>query len=128
MGALQRGRTSLVIPKKKPIDELMKSRNMVINIHPTKKKILKIIKNKLQKALSPNLPEDLAISFYLQSHKLIFAVYQLTNIQGTMKFDSSQAECSVPWLNDVLVLFTVALQLCQQLKDKVIFNNQLFFL
>lgn len=31
LGALQRGRTSLVIPKKKPIDELMKSRNMVIS-------------------------------------------------------------------------------------------------
>uniref|UniRef100_A0A1B0CKA7 Protein rogdi n=2 Tax=Lutzomyia longipalpis TaxID=7200 RepID=A0A1B0CKA7_LUTLO len=99
LGALQRGRTSLVIPKKKSIDELMKSRNM--------------------KSLSPNLPEDLAISFYLQSHKLIFAVYQLTNIQGTMKFDSYQGECSVPWLNDVLVLFTVSLQLCQQLKDKI---------
>lgn len=36
-----------------------------------------------------------------------------------MKFDSCQAEFSVPWLNEVLVLFTVALQLCQQLKDKV---------
>ncbi|KAL5293012.1 ROGDI family protein [Megaselia abdita] len=99
LGALQRGRTSLVIPKKKPIDELMKGRNM--------------------KSLSPNLPEDLAISFYLQSHKLIFAVYQLTNIQGTMKFDSCQAEFSVPWLNEVLVLFTVGMQLCQQLKDKI---------
>lgn len=75
----------------------------------------------LQKSLSPNLSEDLAISFYLQSHKLIFAVYQLTNIQGTMKFDSCQAEFSVPWLNEVLVLFTVGLQLCQQLKDKVSF-------
>lgn len=102
LGALQRGRTSLVVPRKKPIDELMKSRNM--------------------KALSPNLPEDLAISFYIQSHKLIFVAYQLTNFQGTMKFDSCQAECSVPWLNEVLVLFTVALQLCQQLKDKV-FND-----
>ncbi|CAO1309018.1 unnamed protein product [Diamesa hyperborea] len=99
LGALQRGRQSLVVPKKKPIDELMKSRNM--------------------KSLSPNLPEDLAISFYIQSHKLIFAAYQLSNIQGTMKFESCQAECSVPWLNDVLVLFTVALQLCQQLKDKI---------
>ncbi|XP_037907306.1 protein rogdi isoform X2 [Hermetia illucens] len=99
LNALQRGRTSLVIPKKKPIDELMKGRNM--------------------KSLSPNLSEDLAISFYFQSHKLIFAVYQLTNIQGTMKFDSCQAEFSVPWLNEVLVLFTVALQLCQQLKDKI---------
>ncbi|XP_070490141.1 protein rogdi isoform X2 [Chironomus tepperi] len=99
LGALQRGRTSLVVPKKKPIDELMKSRNM--------------------KSLSPNLPEDLAISFYIQSHKLIFAAYQLTNNQGTMKFESTQAECSVPWLNEVLVLFTVALTLCQQLKDKI---------
>lgn len=69
--------------------------------------------------MSPNLPEDLAISFYIQSHKLIFAAYQLSNIQGTMKIDSCQAECSVPWLNEVLVLFTVGLQLCQQLKDKV---------
>ncbi|XP_055380667.1 protein rogdi [Condylostylus longicornis] len=99
LSALQRGRSSLVIPKKKPIDELMKSRNM--------------------KSLSPNLTEDLAISFYLQSHKLIFAVYQLTNIQGQMKFDSCQAEHSVPWLNEVLILFTVALQFCQQLKDKI---------
>lgn len=99
LGALQRGRTSLVVPKKKPIDELMKSRNM--------------------KSLSPNLPEDLALSFYIQSHKLIFATYQLTNNQGQMKFESTQAECSVPWLNEVLVLFTVSLTLCQQLKDKV---------
>lgn len=73
----------------------------------------------LQKSLTPNLPEDLAISFYIQSHKLVFAVYQLSNIHGTMKFDTYQAEASVPWLNEVLVLFTVALQLCQQLKDKV---------
>jgi hypothetical protein len=72
-----------------------------------------------QKSLAPSLPEDLAISFYIQSHKLIFAVYQLSSVHGTMKFDSHQAECSVPWLNEVLVLFTVALQLCQQLKDKV---------
>ena len=26
---------------------------------------------------------------------------------------------SVPWLNDILVLFSVALHLCQQLHDKV---------
>lgn len=30
-----------------------------------------------------------------------------------------QAEASVPWLSEVLALFTIALQLCQQLKDKV---------
>ncbi|XP_037927209.1 protein rogdi isoform X2 [Teleopsis dalmanni] len=97
--ALTRGRTSLVIPKKKPIDELIKSRNM--------------------KSLAPNLSEDLAVSFYLQGHKLIIAVYQLTNIQGTMKFDSCQAETSVQWLNEVLLMFTAGLKLCQQLKDKI---------
>lgn len=99
LGSLQRGRTSLIVPRKRTIDDLMKSRNM--------------------KSLQPNLPEDLAISFYIQSHKLVFAVYQLSNVQGTMKFDSHQAECSVPWLNEALVLLTVALQLCQQLKDKI---------
>ncbi|XP_067638666.1 protein rogdi-like isoform X2 [Eurosta solidaginis] len=98
-GALQRGRTSLIIPKKKAIDELMKGRNM--------------------KSLAPNLPEDQAISFFLQCHKLIIAVYQLLNVQGAVKMEAIQAECSVGWLNDVLVLFTVGLTLCQQLKDKI---------
>ncbi|XP_019878826.1 protein rogdi [Aethina tumida] len=104
LGSLQRGRTSLIVPRKKAIDDLMKSRNM--------------------KSLSPNLSEDLAISFYIQSHKLIFAIYQLTNQQGTMKYESNHAECSVPWLNEVLVFFTVSLQLCQQLKDKICVFSQ----
>lgn len=71
--------------------------------------------------LVPNLPEDLAISFYIQSHKIVFAVYQIQPGQdhGTMTFHTLQAECSVSWTNEVLVLFTVALQLAQQLKDKV---------
>ena len=33
LGALQRGRLSLIIPKKKPIDELIKGRNMVSSVH-----------------------------------------------------------------------------------------------
>lgn len=99
LGCLQRGRTSLILPRKRTVVDLMKSRNM--------------------RNLVPNLPEDLALSFYIQSHKLIVALYQVSNIHGNMKFDSHQAEISVPWLNEVLVLFTVALQLCQQLKDKI---------
>uniref|UniRef100_A0A1B0AJ03 Protein rogdi n=1 Tax=Glossina pallidipes TaxID=7398 RepID=A0A1B0AJ03_GLOPL len=99
VAALQRGRSSLLIPKKRSIEDLMKGRNM--------------------KSLSPNLPEDQAISFFLQCHKLVIAVYQLLNVQGTVKMEATQAECSVGWLNEVLVLFTVALTLCQQLKDKI---------
>lgn len=30
-----------------------------------------------------------------------------------------KVECVVPWLNDTLVFFTISLQLCQQLKDKI---------
>jgi hypothetical protein len=104
LGSLQRGRTSLIVPRKRAMDDLMRSLNM--------------------KSLNPNLSEDLAISFYIQSHKLIFAIYQLTNNHGTMKYDSTHAESSVPWLNEVLVFFTVGLQLCQQLKDKICVFSQ----
>ncbi|XP_014300807.1 protein rogdi isoform X1 [Microplitis mediator] len=99
LGCLQRSRSSLIVPKKKTIDDLMRSRNM--------------------KSLNPNLPENLAISFYIQSYKLILAVYQLESTHGNVKYESQQAECNVPWLNDALVLLTIALQLCQRLKDKI---------
>lgn len=123
LGCLQRGRTSLIVPRKRTIDDLIKSRNMVCNpLNWNTWYVVKFLSQWLrlfQKCLTPNLPEDLAISFYIQSHKLIFAVYQLSNSHGAMKYDTYQAECTVPWLNEVLVLFTVALQLAQQLKDKV---------
>ena len=77
----------------------------------------------LQKSLNPNLPENLAISFYIQSYKLVLAIYQLENAHGNVKYETQQAECSVPWLNDALVLLTIALQLCQRLKDKVSLNK-----
>lgn len=73
----------------------------------------------LQKSLSPNLPENVAISFYIQSYKLVLAIYHVENNHGNIKYETQQAECSVPWLNDALVLLTFSLQLCQRLKDKV---------
>ncbi|XP_043590311.1 protein rogdi isoform X1 [Bombus pyrosoma] len=104
LGCLQRSRTSLIVPRKKTIDDLIKSRNM--------------------KSLNPNLPENLAISFYIQSYKLVLAIYQLENAHGSVKYETQQAECSVPWLNDALVLLTIALQLCQRLKDKICVFSQ----
>ncbi|XP_063974360.1 protein rogdi isoform X2 [Diachasmimorpha longicaudata] len=104
LGCLQRSRTSLIVPKKKAIDDLIKSRNM--------------------KSLNPNLAENLAISFYIQSYKLVLAVYQLESTHGSLKYESQQAECSVPWLNDALVLLTISLQLCQRLKDKICVFSQ----
>lgn len=99
LSCLQRGRTILLVPRKRTMEDLMNSKNM--------------------KSLAPPLPNDVAVSFYIQSHKLIFAVYQVGMVQNKVKFDTSQAECSVPWLNEVLVLLTVGLQTCQQLKDKI---------
>ena len=75
----------------------------------------------LQKTLTPSLPSDLAVSFYLQAHKLIFAVYHLTQAGGTVKFETLQSESPVTWLNEVLVLLSVALHRAQQLRDKVIY-------
>lgn len=130
LGCLQRSRTSLIVPRKKTIDDLIKSRNMV-HILDTDLFFFTDPKTShdycrifvcLQKSLNPNLPENLAISFYIQSYKLVLAIYQLENSHGSVKYETQQAECSVPWLNDALVLLTIALQLCQRLKDKVCYH------
>nr|SVE76551.1 EOG090X0AKT [Daphnia longispina] len=99
LGKVNRARSTLAIPRKRTIDELMNSKNM--------------------KTLTPSLPSDLAVSFYLQAHKLIFAVYHLTQAGGTVKFETLQSESPVTWLNEVLVLLSVALHRAQQLRDKV---------
>nr|CAG4638629.1 EOG090X0AKT [Cyclestheria hislopi] len=96
---INRARNTLAIPRKRTIDELMNSKNM--------------------KALTPSLPSDLAVSFYLQAHKLVFAVYHLTQAGGTVKFETLQSESAVTWLNEALVLLSVALHRAQKLRDKI---------
>lgn len=129
LNCLQRGRTILLVPRKRTMEDLMNSKNMVCFVIAGVK-ILWFSFNSIltvvccfQKSLAPPLPNEVAVSFYIQSHKLVFAVYQVSMIHGALKFDTSQAECSVPWLNEVLVLLTVGLQTCQQLKDKVSYNK-----
>ena len=75
-----------------------------------------------QKGLVPAIPPELALSFYLQSWKLIFAVYHIVTDPktNTSKFNRYQAEAVIPWVNDVVLYLTIALQTAQQLKDKVI--------
>lgn len=100
MNFIQMGRNALLVPKKKTTDELQSSRNM--------------------KVLQPVPPHDMAISFYVQSHKLVCAVYHISkDALNNTKYESIQAETSIPWLSEALVLFTVCLQFCQQLKDKL---------
>jgi len=99
MASLLRARQALVVPKKRTLEELVNSKNV--------------------KSLVPPLPREVAVSFYLQSWKLIFAVYHMVTDKGVSRFDRYQAECVVPWVNDVLLLLTVSLQTAQQLRDKL---------
>ncbi|KAK0150865.1 Protein rogdi [Merluccius polli] len=92
----------------------------------------------LMKMFSPPMPGDVMVNFYINLSKLCLAVYQLHNFKpagssvlhnpgstfelNNNRFEVShvhKVECVVPWLNDTLVFFTISLQLCQQLKDKV---------
>nr|XP_006824198.1 PREDICTED: protein rogdi homolog [Saccoglossus kowalevskii] len=127
MVCLQRARNSLLSPKKYSLEELYRNKSM--------------------RAFNPPLPVDSIINFYVHHNKLVMSTYYLTPAQGPRpqkpsvtsiesKLGSTfevgqyryevaaqyQVECAVPWLNDVITLFTVALQTCQQLKDKKCFD------
>jgi len=99
MNSLQGARNALVVPKKRSLEDLVNSKNV--------------------KSLVPSLPREVAVSFYLQSWKLIFAVYHMVTDKGISRFDRYQADCVVPWVNDVLLLLTVTMQTAQQLMDKI---------
>ncbi|XP_074867117.1 protein rogdi homolog isoform X3 [Carettochelys insculpta] len=100
----------------------------------------------LKKMFTPALPADILVNFYINLNKLCLIVYQLHALQpnstknfrptggsilhnpgamfefGSQRYEVShvhKVECVIPWLNDALVFFTVSLQLCQQLKDKI---------
>uniref|UniRef100_A0A3P9P5D0 Protein rogdi homolog n=1 Tax=Poecilia reticulata TaxID=8081 RepID=A0A3P9P5D0_POERE len=100
----------------------------------------------LMKMFTPPMPGDVMVNFYINLSKLCLTVYQLHVLPpnttknfkptgssvlhnpGAMfelnnnRFEVShvhKVECVVPWLSDTLVFFTISLQLCQQLKDKI---------
>lgn len=100
MNCLQKSRSSLLIPKKRSIEELQHSQNM--------------------QAISPALPLDYSISFYVQAHNLVCSVYHLSHNNNRPQIKSEyQAELSIPFLSEVLVFLSLGLQTCQQLKDKL---------
>ena len=99
MSLLQGARNALVLPKKRSLEELVVSKNVV--------------------SLVPSLPREVAVSFYLQSFRLIFAVYHMVTDKGISRFDRYEASCVVPWVNQALLLLTVSMQTAQQLRDKI---------
>lgn len=101
MSCLQKSRSSLLIPKKRTIEELQLSQNM--------------------QSIRPALPIDFSISFYIQAHSLVCSVYQLTRDNNRPQIKAEyQAELSLPFLSEVLVFLSLGLQTCQQLKDKLL--------
>ncbi|KAJ8250950.1 hypothetical protein GJAV_G00215200 [Gymnothorax javanicus] len=113
---------------------------------PTPMTLPELASSALMKLFTPSMPGDVLVNLYINLNKLCMTVHQLhvllpnatKNFQpagssvlhnpGSMfevnntKFEVShvqKVECVVPWLNDTLVFFSISLQLCQQLKDKI---------
>ncbi|XP_033747997.1 protein rogdi-like isoform X2 [Pecten maximus] len=106
MKNLSQGRSCLAFPKRKSLDELVNNVNMQM--------------------LYPHVPNDVALSFYVHSSKLVLALYHL-HVNGQQRVDitsRNQVECTIQWLNEAVMLFTLALQQCQQLKDKIVVLQQ----
>lgn len=100
MNSLQKSRSSLLIPKKRTIEELQHSQNM--------------------QSIRPALPLEFSISFYVQAHNLVCSVYQLAHSSSGPQIRAEyQAELSLPFLSEVLVFLSLGLQTCQQIKDKL---------
>ncbi|KAL5017449.1 hypothetical protein ScPMuIL_007038 [Solemya velum] len=100
MKNLNQGRNQIAFPKRKSIEELLNNRNL--------------------ETLQPPVPSNVTLSFYTHASKIILALYQLQHtVTGTEIASRQQVECTVKWLNEAMILFTLALQQCQQLRDKV---------
>ncbi|KAH9515041.1 hypothetical protein Btru_018954 [Bulinus truncatus] len=104
MDSLLKCRQSLSLPKRKSITELLESQNLLV--------------------FNPSLPSDVAVSFYIYTSKLVLALYCLhTNGQNKVEkieiTQRIQVEAIVKWLNEAIIFFTLSLQQCQQLKDKL---------
>ncbi|XP_027521601.1 protein rogdi homolog [Corapipo altera] len=124
--------------------QLSRARNRLTT--PATLTLPEIASSGLTKMFTPVLPPDILVNFYINLNKLCLTVYQLHVLQpsttknfkpaggsilhnpgamfefGSQRYEVShvhKVECVVPWLNDALVFFTVSLQLCQQLKDKI---------
>ncbi|XP_066545582.1 protein rogdi homolog [Amia ocellicauda] len=124
--------------------QLTRARNRLTT--PATMTLPELASSGLMKMFTPPLPGDVLVNFYINLSKLCLTVYQLHVLQpntnknfkpsgssvlhnpgamfelNNLKFEVShvhKVECVVPWLNDTLVFFTISLQLCQQLKDKI---------
>ena len=122
---ISRGKASLSLPEKQTVPEIMS--NGTLN------------------AFKPSLPGEVVVNFHVNCHKLVFTIYVLNTLSAppattpqkpqlsgdkiASTFEHAgkwfeiinrfEVECVVSWLEDAFRLIAIALQLCQQIKDKV---------
>lgn len=110
------------------ISDLQSARSCLMS--PKKRSIQELQDYKPNKCFTPPLPNDMLLSFYIVSHKLMCAAYILQEtphhhhqhsqpINGKQTFQVMQGEVIVPWLTDILSLLYSALLLAQQFQDKL---------
>lgn len=102
------------------MDRLMKCRQCLSL--PKRKSIHDLIENQNLQIFHPPLPNDIAVSFYIHTSKLVLALYVLNNNNSQHKTEIThrvQVEAMVKWLHEAIIFFTLSLQQCQQLKDKL---------
>ncbi|XP_038055694.1 protein rogdi homolog isoform X2 [Patiria miniata] len=129
------------------MNQLKKGRHQLLNpIHPT---LHDLYYSKCSKAFNPPLPNEILIDFYVQGNKLNMCTYFLHPVHitktpskhaavsaeknpanllelGSLKYEVTgqyTVNCAVPWLGEALTLFTVALQTCQELKNKFLIRS-----
>lgn len=99
--SINAARNMLIFPKKRTTTELQNQKNM---------KIFRLV------------PNELIFSFYIQSYKLILAIYVIKGNESTKHI----LECNtITWLNNVMILLTTCLHKLQQMKDKLNFFEQI---
>ena len=122
---ISRGKASLSLPEKQTVPEIMSNGSL--------------------NAFKPSLPGEVVVNFHVNCHKLVFTIYVLNTlsvphattpqkpqlngdkIASTFEHGGKwfeiinrfEVECVVSWLEDAFRLIAIALQLCQQIKDKV---------
>ncbi|XP_071944361.1 protein rogdi homolog isoform X2 [Antedon mediterranea] len=115
-------------------------------LNPSKESLPDIYRNKSTHLLNPPLPPEAMLNFFIHCNKLVMIAYYIHQIPasksahhrpqplgthhkqvstfevGSSRFEvTSQylVESVVPWLSETLMYFTVALQTCQELKNKI---------
>ncbi|XP_071493693.1 protein rogdi homolog [Diadema setosum] len=125
------------------LSQLKRARQRFLN--PVTPTLQELYHSRYTKSLTPPLPHESMVNFYIQGTKLVLHTYYLHPAApqkahhhqkgmsssesksrlldvGPVKyelFSQTTVECAIPWVEEVTACLTFAIQLCQELKDKI---------